>query len=273
MPGVKEYYRPGSLDEALTLMRRSGVLPLAGGQHVIAAQRRDVQAFVDLQALGLDGLTVEAGRLNIGAMVRLQQLVESPQVGSLLAEAAQREGPLTYRCAATVGGTIVTHDPLSYLLLSLLVLDAQVTVQRVGGSRTISLDEMLDDPGCALGGGLITGVSTPAGTAGSAIASVARTPRDRPIVAAVVRLTRRGDACGEVRIALGGVADRPICARQAETRLTARRFDEQFAGEVASQIAAGLQPPADFRGSAAYRREMAAVLVRRALVEAWSKPE
>ena len=271
MLGIKEYHRPATLNQALSLLQRPGALPLAGGQSLLAEPRDDMHAVVDLQALGLDSLQVEGERLTIGAMVRLQQLVESPHAGPLLAEAARREGPLTYRYAATVGGTIVTHDASSYLLLSLLVMDAEVEVQRVDGRRVFCLDELLDDPAAALKGGLITGVSALAKATGSAIAGVARTPRDKPIVVVVVRLARQGDACREARIALGGVAARPLRAHQAEEELTGRRFNERLVGEVAARGVASLQPPADFRGSADYRREMATVLTRRALLEVWSK--
>ncbi len=94
----------------------------------------------------------------------------------------------------------------------------------------------------------------------------------RPIVAAAVRLTRRGDVCDVARIALAGVAGRPVRAYGAEAYLAGKRLDDRLAGDVAVRVSADLQPPADFRGTAEYRREMAAVLTRRALLEAWSKP-
>jgi carbon-monoxide dehydrogenase medium subunit len=271
--GLEEYYRPQALDEALRLLQHEGTLPLAGGHHLTAVGRHAARAVVDLQALGLDNLSVQGTHLHIGSMVRLQQLAESAQVGALLAEAAHHEGPLTYRNAVTIGGTIVTRDPVSCVLLSLLVLDAQVQMRRADGSITLHLDSLLDDPTAALKGGLIIDVSFPQseGISGTAVTSVARTPRDRPIVAAVVRVDRQGDTCGDVRIALGGVADRPLRAYDAERRLAGRVFSERLAEEAAAAASASLDPPSDFRGSGEYRREMAAVLVQRALLGAWSK--
>jgi probable selenate reductase FAD-binding subunit len=268
---VQQYYLPHSLDEALSLLQCQGTLPLAGGQYLLASQRPDVQALVDLQAIKINSLAIGGGQLRIGAMVRLQQLVESPDVPPMLAEAARREGALTYRYAATVGGTIVSHDPSSRVLLSLLVMDARVNLRRVGDGRTLGLDELLDDPAGAIQGGLITGVTVPAEAIGTATADVARTPSDRPIVAAAVYLVRAGNTCSEARIALGGVAGRPVRLRSAEARLAGQPFSESLAADVAAESAAGLQPRSDFRGGSEYRRAMAAVLMRRALVEAWSK--
>jgi CO/xanthine dehydrogenase FAD-binding subunit len=211
--------------------------------------------------------------LRIGSMVRLQQLAESVQACPLLSEAARREGPLTYRNAVTVGGTIVTRDPGSYVLLGLLVLNAQVQVNRADGNVTLGLDHLLDDPHGALKGGLITELSLDLSerASGTAITDVARTPRDRPIVAVVVRLDRQGDTCQEACIAVGGVEDRPLRAWDAERRLAGHVFSEHLAEAAAVAVTTSLNPPSDFRGSGEYRREMAAVLIQRALVEAWSK--
>ncbi len=100
---------------------------------------------------------------------------------------------------------------------------------------------------------------------------VARTPRDKPIVAVAVRVTRDGDLCGGVRIALAGVADRPICAYEAEDRLKGQLFDKRLVDVAVTNLLEHLDPPSDFKGSSEYRREMAAVLTRRALLKACDK--
>jgi carbon-monoxide dehydrogenase medium subunit len=271
MRRIQQYFRPGGVDEALALLAAQTARPLAGGQRVLVEDALDPVSLVDLQALGLDDLVRQDGRLRIGAMVRLQTLVHSALVPPLLADAARREGPLTYRHAATVGGTVATGDALSCVLLALLALDAEVHIRQAAGSKIISLDDLLADSAAVLAGGLIVGVDVLIEAGGTAFAMVARTPRDRPIVAAAVRVARRGDRCVEARIALGGVAARPLRVPKVEAFLTDAPFDQQLADTVARQAAADLQPPTDFRGTAEYRRAMAAVLTRRALQEAWSK--
>lgn len=268
---VKAYHRPHTLEEALRLLHSEDALPLAGGQQLLAAERHAAHAVVDLQALGLDRIETERERLKIGAMVRLQQLVEAPHGSPFLAEAAHRDGPLTYRNAATVGGTIATHDPLSCLLLGLLVLDAEVEVQRHDGTLVVALDQLVTDPAHWLQRGLVTAVTVRPQVGGTAMAVVARTPRDRPTVAVAARVVRRGDQCAEVRLAWGGVAAYPLRAYAVEQALSGQTLeDARIEAAVAPAIAA-LQPRSDFRGSAEYRRAMIGVLTRRALWEAWSK--
>ena len=273
MTRLKEYYRPQTLDEALALLRRDApTIPLAGGTHLVPALT--ASAVVDLQALGLDELVVDGARANIGAMVRLQQLVESArdQVGEFVADAVRREGSLTYRNAATVGGTIAIGDPSSCLLIALLVLDAEVQL-RLPDPAAVSLDRLLDDPHKFLGGGLITGVTalSAAEAPGVALATVARTPRDKPIVAAAVRVADTDGLCSDVRIALAGVADRPVRAYEAEERLRGRPFEKGLVDESVATALTCLHVPSDFKGSQEYRCSMAAVLTWRALQEACGK--
>lgn len=270
---INQYHRPETLEDALALLKRDKTsAPLAGGTHLLPSRSPHVQTVVDLQALGLDELSVEGFHIHIGAMVPLLRLVESSVVGEFLAEAAYLEGPITHRNAATIGGSIATGDPLSHLLLALLALDAQVHL-RLPDPATVSLDRLLDDPGKFLDGGLITGVTALSadGAPGVAMARVARTPRDKPIVAVAVHVTRDGDLCGGVRIALAGVADRPICAYNVEDQLKGQPFDKELVNLAVTNLFEDLDPPSDFKGSSDYRREVAAILSRRALLEACEK--
>ncbi len=270
---LKEYYRPQTLDEALALLRRdAATVPLAGGTHLVPALT--ASAVVDLQALGLDKLVIDGPRVNLGAMVRLQRLVESAhdQVGEFVAEAARREGPRTYRNAATIGGTIAIGDPSSCLLIALLVLDAEVQL-RLPDPATVSLDRLLDDPHKFLGGGLITGVTalSAASAPGVAMAVVARTPRDKPIVAAAVRVAHAGEPRTDVRVALAGIVDRPVRVYEAEERLKGQPFEKGLVDTAVAAALAGLHMPSDFKGSQEYRCSMAATLAWRALQEACGK--
>ena len=100
---LSEYHRPRTVAEALDFLRRPGVptLPLAGGTELLGRKDFTTQALVDLSTLGLDGLdTDEAGGLHIGAMVRLQTLVEDSRVrnfaGGVLSEAGRRGPPVPF---------------------------------------------------------------------------------------------------------------------------------------------------------------------------------
>lgn len=242
MVAVRIYHRPGTLEAALELLAREGVLTavLAGGTHLNGRPATVPEEVVDLQALDLNGISLDGDRLAIGATVRLQDLAEYAATPPIVTEAVLREGPNTLRNAATVGGVVAVADRESELLASLIVHDAAVALTDSDGSTRLPLPVVLGD-GVARGS-LITGVDIEVGGSGS-IARTGRTPSDRSIVAAV---GRRGPD-GGVRLALTGVAPVPIGVEPAE-------IDD-------------LDPQGDFRGSGEYRRDLARVLTGRVLAE------
>ena len=239
MATIRSYHRPASLDAALALLDRDDVATaiLGGGTVLNASAPQEPVDLVDLQVLGLDGIELHGATMTVGAMVRLQDLVEHPATPLLIAEAATREGPNTLRNAATVGGTIGSRLPDSELLAAFLVHGAVVASVDPSGDSSVALADALADPE-TLAGRIITRVGFATGGAGH-IARTGRTPADRAIVAAV---GRRSDD-GRITIALTGVAETPILADESAL--------------------AALDPPGDFRGSPQYRRELAATLAGR----------
>lgn len=246
MPKLKAYHRPSTIDEVLQLLARSGINTalIGGGTYLTAHMPETVDEVVDLQAVpGLNRVSYNGNQLSLGAMVCLQTIVDDAQAPDLLRQAAKLEGPNTLRHAATVGGTVAIPNKESEFLAALLVFEAEVHVQSTNGPKKVPLTNFFQDIPTALGGGLITAVSlTTSGKTASA--RVARTPADRPIVAA---LARRDDK-GQIRLALCGVANTPILVDP-------------------NNVKAAVNPPNDFRGSKEYRRQMAATLSKRVLNE------
>lgn len=242
MPQVKAYHRPKTVDAAAHLLARPQVNTtlVAGGTYINAHMPDFVEEVVDLQAVGLNQWSEADGTLTLGSMVRLQDIVDSSSAPELLRHMAHREGPNTFRHAATIGGVIAGADPESELLAALLVFEAMLTIQTAGRSQTTSVADYLADKSALLGRGVITQLSLPT-TGKTAAERVARTPADKPIVAALARL----DEADTLHVALCGVADSPILVDPA-------KLDS-------------LTPPADFRGSTAYRQQMATVLVARVI--------
>ena len=238
------YHRPASIEDALDLLGSAGdrAAPrtiLAGGTVVNATtgQEREV---VDLQALGLDEIRLEGQSVSIGAMVRLQDLVDSGDVPRGVRDAAKSEQPSTMRTVATVGGTVGVRWNESVLLAALLAHEAEVTTRTPTGSTVDSLNSWLARE---LSEPTIVTEITVAAEGATAVASTGRTPADVPIVAAVGRRAPAG-----IIVALTGVSDVPVVVDP---------FDPT----------SGLSPNEDFRGSVDYRLELARVLTARVVGE------
>jgi CO/xanthine dehydrogenase FAD-binding subunit len=71
-----------------------------------------------------------------------------------------------------------------------------------------------------------------------------------------------------VRIALGAVAPTPIRAREAEAMLKGQSLNAEVIAQAARLAAEATRPIDDIRSTAAYRRRVAEVLVRRLLTQA-----
>ena len=271
MRNVTEYHRPKQIEEALTLLARPNVLtvPIGGGSELVAEGRRDVEAVVDLRDLGLTYIRHEGDALRIGATTTLQILIDSPESAHAwdgeLARAVALTAARNLREQGTIAGTLVSAEGNNPLAVMLLALGAVLTI--VGQeSKTVSLDEFFLQRGMFLRGALITEVTIPLPRSGEAVAfeKVSRTPADLPIVCAAVRARIDGGVAREVRIGLGGVGSLPARAPRIEQALEGRSLDRQSIEKV-SEASEDIDPPSDFLGSRAYRREMVAVLVRRAI--------
>jgi len=124
---IKEYYRPQTLDEALSLLVQPDTLPLGGGTLLSKPGPAPIKV-VDLQSLGLNSLSKKGNYLEVGATVTLQQLLESEYIPEALKTALKLEAPLNLRNAATIAGTLVSADGRSTFTTVLLAIDAKLTI-------------------------------------------------------------------------------------------------------------------------------------------------
>jgi CO/xanthine dehydrogenase FAD-binding subunit len=238
MHAITSYHRPGSIDEAASLLGRSDVTTtvVAGGTALNTVALPAGTEVVDIQNIVGSTIELAGDRVSFGAMARLTDVIENTSTPPLLAELARREGPNTLRNASTIGGTVAEGDWESELLAGLLVHQARVSI--TGQSNDLALSDLFAD-WSLLDRAIITEVSVAIGGE-TASARTGRTPADTSIVAAAGRLVPGG-----LLLALTGVASTPIL--------------------VAPDDVQSLRPPADFRGSSEYRRELAGVLTNRVI--------
>jgi CO/xanthine dehydrogenase FAD-binding subunit len=148
-------------------------------------------------------------------------------------------------------------------MAALLALGATVTLERESESEEMALDELLHERV----DGEIVALRVRTEGIRWGYAQVARTPADDPIVSAVACVEMQGGRVQEARIALTGAWSRPVGLAKAAGRLAGGQLDEKQIQAVAAAVEEEVSPKGDFRGSAEYRRSMAAVMTRRALAQ------
>jgi putative selenate reductase FAD-binding subunit len=256
---ITQYFRPQSLEEALKLLAKRNTRPLGGGT-VLNQHSDESFAVVDLQALGLDKIHKVGEKLEIGATVTLQALLESAHTPEALKQAIRLEAPLNLRNMGTVAGALVACDGRSPFAAVMLTLDAKLTVdggrQTEGGPRSAihGIGEILPVREESLRGKLITKIEIPLNTK-LAYESVARTPTDKAIVCAALAQWKSG----RTRLVVGGWGKAPSVAMDG---------NEPSGVEAAARNAA--HEAMDEWASAEYRSDVAAVLAKRCL-EKFSK--
>jgi carbon-monoxide dehydrogenase medium subunit len=276
-----DYVAPTSLDEAVAVLAERGdaAKVLAGGQSLVpllAMRLARPEVLVDINAItGLDGIRVEDRLLRLGALARQRDVERHPDIGDrfpLVTEAVATIGHAAIRNRGTIGGSIAHADPAAEWPALLLALDGEVEVIGPQGLRTVAADELfVTVMTTALAPDEIVRevtVRLPDGPVGTSFLELARRHGDFAIVGVAAVLGMEGGHVTHCRLALSGVADTAVRARGAEASLLGGAGDDEAIEAAARAAAAEIQPTGDLQGSAAYRRTIASVLVRRALVAA-----
>ena len=278
-----DYRAPRTVDEALAILREHGedARVIAGGTALVTMMRQHLVrpgCLVSLRDVpGLDRIEAANGALRFGALVTHRQSETSPLVREripVLAETFRRVATVRIRHMATLGGALAHADPNQDPPVTLLALGARVQIRGAGGQRELAIGELFRDyyESALAPGEIITGVTVPVPPAGSGAGFVKFLPRtadDYATVAAAAIVTLDGDRCREARIALGSVGVTPLRGRAAEALLSGERITQSLLDAAGEAVKVEVDPLSDHRGSAAYKREMAAVMVRRALTHAW----
>jgi carbon-monoxide dehydrogenase medium subunit len=267
-PAPFAYQKARSLDDAVALLAANkDARLLAGGQSLIATLNMRLSAppmLIDINGIGgLDDIALKGGTVEIGALVRHAQAERSDLIAKhapLIARALPHIAHVAIRNRGTLGGSIAFADPAAELPACLLALDGEVEAAGPKGRRTIhaadffkglfetalSTDEML------------TAIRVPAADKDTRVgfAELARRHGDYAIVGLAACARAAGKGLSEVRLAYFGVGNTPVRAKKAEAALEKGDVD-------AAMAALDLDPQDDVQATAAVKKHLAGVLLRR----------
>ncbi len=279
-----EYLDPPTLAEAVGHLAEHGASTrlLAGGTDLLllmqadaasAAFVLDVRRIPELQAIEYD----EAKGLTLGAAVTLRSVETSPLVRRRylhLASSASEIGSVQVRNLGTVGGNVCNAAPSADMAPALLTLEATARIAGSRGERVVPLDAFFLGPRQTVlqPDEILVSLHVPppaARSGGAYVKLKVRPALDIAMVgvAATVRLAPDG-TIQRARVALGAVAPTPLRVPEAEALLEGQALTADLLAEVGRVAAAASRPISDVRASAEYRREMVAVLTRRAVRQA-----
>jgi carbon-monoxide dehydrogenase medium subunit len=269
-----EWLAPSSVEEALALRAERGdeATVVAGGTFLGILMN---QAFLSPTALlslagaaELRGIAVRDGELRLGAMTTHSDVERSEVVRArwpVLARAFGLVASPRVRNQATVGGVLADADYASDPPAALGALGARAVLRSPRGTREIAVGELIVGyyETCIGADELLVEVVVPAPPERAAYRKFrSRSTEDRPCVA--VAAARSG---GRLRVVVGAVAEVPQHFPDVCALADGRSLEPDLCREIARGYAERIEPLSDARGSAAYRRRVTEVEVRRALEE------
>ena len=280
-PPKFDYIRAGSVADAIALLQEhEGAHLLAGGHSLLPMMKlrlADPGTLIDIGRIeSLREITpLRNGWFRIGALATHRQLEEHEDLPEALTYAASLIGDPQVRNRGTVGGSVAHADPASDLPTALIALGAKFTAEGPDGSRTVEADEYFVDLfTTALGEHeILTAVEVPsrreAGT-GSGYAKLPNPASRYPMVNAAAVITERNGACESARVAIGALTPTAKRAPSVEQALAGQPLDKESIANAAQAVQSDLGNDllGDIHASADYRREMAPVFVKRALLQA-----
>lgn len=280
IPAAFDYVAPTSVEDALAALAQHGddAKIIAGGQSLLPVLRMRLNApevIVDLGRIPtLRGVRDDGDAIVIGAMTPHAVVGSDPLVAehaALIGKAVEHLADAQIRHRGTFGGALAHADPAGDLGAPALALGAEFVIAGANGTRTVPGSEFFVDLfETALGDDeILTEVRVPKHTGwGAHYEKFVRVAHQWPIVAVAAAVRAEGGTIAEARVGLTNMGNTPLRAHAVEEALVGVAATEEAVGAAAAKAVEGTNPPSDLNGDADYRRHLAQVLTRRAVLTA-----
>jgi CO/xanthine dehydrogenase FAD-binding subunit len=273
---MRSYARPTTLPDLRAHLAAGPFRILAGGTDLYPGAGPQLDGdILDLTAVpNLRGIRVD-GNLRIGACTTWTEVAEAylPPALHALQQAALQVGGRQIQNAGTIGGNLCNASPAADGIPPLLACDARVELTSATAIREVPLADFLLGPRktARAADEVLTAVIIPQAALGGRSAFVklgARAYLVISIAMVAARLVVQDGRIADCAVAVGSCSATAERLRSAEAALIGVSVSDAVARLDPHLIASGLAPIDDIRATAAYRREAAMELVKRAVAGA-----
>ncbi|MEW6667305.1 MAG: xanthine dehydrogenase family protein subunit M [Thermodesulfobacteriota bacterium] len=277
-----EYVEPKTVAEATRFLSECGETAriLAGGVDLVPRLRKDefkadfvvnIQRIPDIAYIEAEGKK----DLRFGALASLHAIETSAAIRKqypIFYQAVHQITSVQAKYMGTAVGNLCVATPASDVATVLFALGASLGISGPAKERTVPIEAFYTGyrSTCLQRGEWVVGVTVPRPEPGTCTAfmNLARTHGDVSKVTVAVSIQAKDGLCREARIAIGSAAPTVFRAIKAEASLAGKKLTAQAIEEAAEAAAGETRPITDLRSSAEYRKDMARVLVRRAIEKA-----
>ena len=275
-----KYVAPSSVEEATSLLSSSpSAQVFAGATDVvpqIRAGRPAPEVLVDLKKIEeLVSVANDADKWTVGAATPTANLTDDPAFSEEfpgLTEAAGLIGSDQIQNRSSLGGNLCNGSPAADSVPAMVVNGARAVVAGPNGTRVLDVAEVVTGPGqtSLAADEFIVEFEIdriPARTGDAYLRMIPRTEMDIAVVGAGARITLAEDGSIEhAALALAAVAPTGVRVPDAEAALVGNTADDETLSAVADAASEACDPIDDKRGTVAYRKQVAGVLAKRAVL-------
>lgn len=259
---IKEYVKAQSLEQAYELNQKRSSR-IIGGMLWLKMSNAQIQTAIDLSGLGLDQVEVTEEEIRIGCMVTLRELELNEALEHLshgmVRESLRNIVGVQFRNLATIGGSIFGRFGFSDVLTGFLALDTYVELYQGG---ILSLQEFAEKK---RDNDILVRVIVKKTPGKQVYLSHRNTKTDFPVLAVAVSSDIQG-----ARVVIGARPQKAVCAvipEEWKKRIDQGNCQEVELEKLAKELSKKVPMGSNMRASAQYRSHLAAVLVRRGLLE------
>jgi CO/xanthine dehydrogenase FAD-binding subunit len=263
----------------------AGARPVAGGTDLVVGARAGKStlpsSIVAIHRIAeLRGVeSLDDGGLRLGALASHAEVVANDAARdrfTALTDACAIVGSHATRAQGTIGGNLMNASPAMETGGPLVCLGASATLRSPSGTRWVAVEDLWTGPGqtTAHPDELLVGVDIPApaeGTGSAYLRLEYRRQMEIAVVGATAVITVADGTVTAARIAMTALSPTIRRVPEAEAALVGSDGDTAAIEAAGGAVAAAATPISDVRGSAEYRRAMAAVIARRAIETALSR--
>ena len=286
--GLQGYYAPNSVEEVVSLLLEAASQSqlaklLAGGTDVLVQMHSGLNkpdVLVNLKKVKeTNRLDINDREIYIGAAIPSAQMQEHQNLKELLPgllEAADLIGSTQVQGRATICGNLCNASPAGDSIPALIAAGAVCDIANKEGGRQLPVEDFVVGVGqnALERGEFLLGVSVPTPSIAKKDAYlrfIPRTEMDIAVAGAGVAIAIEDNKCVEARIAIGAVAPTARLVESAGEALVGHEISDERIESAVAACRDAASPISDKRGTAAYRKKVVGVLVKRAIKIAESR--
>ena len=270
-----DFYKPSNIKEASELLKNPGYVALVGGTDTVVKVRggfyKALKALVDLNGLFSKEIKVEKDKCIIGSACVMNEIANHPVIKEnfpVLAQAALSVAAVQIRNIATIGGNVGNSSPVGDTIPALYSLEADVNIVSAEGKRVVPINEFITDVGRNVlkPGEMIESFAIPMRKTSGSFQKLGER-KALSISKINLGLSYWNDGKPHYRIAMGAVAITVLRVPKAEELLEASPLPltKEVIKQAAEYAVETAKPITDLRSTKEYRKQMAGVLLKRAL--------